>query len=97
MEAQNLFTEKTFFDTFGIEPKTNKVYGMQLDYHIKEYPQITDHILLELVCILSKTKGISFDGESTIEEIKEYVLKLLKWYRGDSLVNNQVRKLFEEG
>lgn len=46
--------EKQFFDTFGIEPKTNQVYGMQLDYHIEDYPQITDRILLELIKILSK-------------------------------------------
>ena len=46
--------EKQFFDTFGIEPKTNQVYGIQLDYHIEEYPEITDHILLELICILTR-------------------------------------------
>lgn len=36
--------EKQFFQCFGIEPKTNQVYGMQLDYHIDDYPQITSHI-----------------------------------------------------
>ena len=44
--------EKQFFDTFGIEPKTNQAYGVQLDYYIDDYPQITDRILLQLQEIL---------------------------------------------
>ena len=28
--------EKQFFDTFGIEQKTNQAYGIQLDYYIDE-------------------------------------------------------------
>ena len=52
--------EKQFFDTFGIEAKTNQVYGVQLDYHIDEYPQITDHILLELMELLMKQQATEF-------------------------------------
>ena len=51
---------KKFFDTFGIEAKTNQVYGVQLDYHIDEYPQITDHILLELMELLMKQQATEF-------------------------------------
>lgn len=46
--------EKQFFDTFGIEPKplfsTRNGYTDDAYY----YPQITDHILLELICICSQ-------------------------------------------
>ena len=43
-------TEKQFFDTFGIEER-------ELDYpdNFTYYPEITDHILLELTCIYNST------------------------------------------
>lgn len=48
--------EKTFFDTFGIEKKPvysgSRLYNPFLIGY--EYPQITDHILLELICILTR-------------------------------------------
>ena len=46
--------EKQFFDTFEVEPRTNQLYGMQLDYHIEDYPQITDSILVELICLCNR-------------------------------------------
>lgn len=52
--------EKQFFDTFGVEPKTNQVYGMQLDYHIEDYPQITDRILFKLMELLMKQQATEF-------------------------------------
>ena len=68
--------EKQFFDTFGIEPKTNQVYGMQLDYHIEEYPQLTDSMLLELICIdnqenVYKCRPLA----NNVEELKTYILE----------------------
>ena len=63
--------EKQFFDTFGIEPKTNQIYGIQLDYHINGYPQITDRILLELICILAK-QGIYLENMDGLFKMKTY-------------------------
>lgn len=92
--------EKTFFDTFGIEKKTNQVYGIQLDYHIEDYPQITDRILLELICIIS-SNPISILFEPMLSGIKEVELLkksiLLTCIANEDVIKHQVRTLFEEG
>ena len=53
--------EKTFLDTFGIKisrcTKDGNCYFQECskcDWYIHTYPQITDHILLELICILTR-------------------------------------------
>lgn len=87
--------KKQFFDTFGIEPKTNQVYGMQLDYHIEEYPQITDRILLELICILNTRPVYASNAHGTnVYDLKNYILKRCI-YEVDN-IKHQVRTLFEE-
>lgn len=88
--------EKTFFDTFGIEAKTNQVYGIQLDYHIDEYPQITDRILLGLICT---TKGLVITEDcNSVEQLKGGVLKvLINLAQVNNDIKHQVRTLFEEG
>ena len=91
--------EKTFFDTFEIEAKTNKVCGIQLDYHINEYPQITDRILLELICICNSTYINGYTNYfmatgKTKEELKEEILKKCIALSKD--IKHQVRTLFEE-
>ena len=85
--------EKQFFDTFGIEKKTNQVYGVQLDYHIEEYPQITDRILLELICIANKAY-IDLEG-TDIETMKNSLLENFIFFKRD--VYDDIKKLFEEG
>lgn len=64
----------------------------------KSYPQITDRILLELICILSKyqeNRGSILEiCEISLDEIKEEILKMLI-YRVDGC-KHQVRTLFEE-
>lgn len=90
--------EKQFFDTFGIEAKTNQVYGMQLDYHIDEYPQITDRILLKLLVIMTRYTDI-IEGFDSVQELKEFVLKDLMYsltQQECDIVKQQVRTLFEE-
>ena len=88
--------EKQFFDTFGIEPKTNQAYGIQLDYYIDEYPQITDRILLELICIHIKylTFGIL---SHNVEKLKNEILTDLRIKKDVGNIYNEVRTLFEEG
>lgn len=94
--------EKKFFDTFGIKEKTNKVYGVQLDYHIDDYPQITDHILLELICIATASEiTVEFKGIKNVEHLKEVVLNYCIKRYGYCLhkdkFKHKVRTLFEEG
>ena len=97
--------EKKFFDTFGIEEKTNKVYGVQLDYHIDDYPQITDSILLELICIhnqyLHPFSIYSEKKEFLKNDILECMINILNYFYEHEMgeyfrLKQQVRKLFEE-
>lgn len=60
----------------------------------KTYPQITDHILLELIIILGTICTI-FD--KNVDNLKENVLKNLIELSGGYHIYNQVRTLFGEG
>lgn len=86
--------EKTFFDTFGIEPIL-KTFAIQKDEQgeltyppIYEYPQFTDRIWLGLICILSEWRQYC-DSDYVIKAInidnlKEDILKdclyMSNWY-----------------
>lgn len=98
--------EKQFFDTFGIEPKL--VISLEdwesckdlprAEELFKHYPQITDHILLELMCILSESSiSISFDtlmlGASDVEKLKGYILLACMGFA--KYIKHQVCTLFE--
>ena len=111
--------EKKFFYTFGIEPKNISTreckYKITPEFcesdcldcknTIKEatYPQITDRILLELICILTKRFDYADQNWLTkcndIEELKINVLRLLLLctYSIIEKYKHQVRTLFEEG
>lgn len=83
--------EKQFFDTFGIEPigkkctcdvkdfaKCTTYYCTSCEKALKkEYPQITDRILLELICFNNRHYVTLEDliCPKNIETIKESVLK----------------------
>lgn len=106
--------EKQFFDTFGIEPKF-KTFAIKRDKQgeftyppIYEYPQITDRILLELICIKNKELiSIVQVRGNNLEELKSYILQTwAHWYtyysslpvhkeRADNF-KRRVRALFEE-
>ena len=65
----------------------------------KFYPQITDHILLELLVIMTRYTDI-IDGFDNVQELKEFVLKDLMYSLTQpecNIVKQQVRTLFEEG
>lgn len=73
--------EKTFFDTFGIEPKTiiEPRYSLNTEYYEKKvayYPQITDSILLELICILAK-QGIYLEDIDGLLKMKTYETRIV--------------------
>lgn len=80
--------EEKFFKTFGIEPDVSEVSYFTGNIG---YPQITDRILLELICILSKTLTYVIPVYN-IDELKQYVLSSCIRYC-DKL---QVKELFEE-
>ena len=90
--------EKQFFDTFGIEPRVISAPNFYWEDYVLEYPQITDRILLELICILSKyqkDRGSLLEiNEISLDEIKEAILEMLI-YRVDGC-KHQVKTLFEE-
>ena len=92
--------EKTFFDTFGIEPIR---YKRNVDdnamFMDKVYPQITDRILLGLLVIMTRYTDI-IEGFDSVQELKEFVLKDLMYSLTQpecDIVKHQVRILFEEG
>ena len=99
--------EKTFFDTIGIEPKIKQqCYHLcckalnckECDEATKIYPQITDHILLELIVIMTRYTDI-IDGFVNVRELKRVVLKELMYSLTQpecNIVKHQVRTLFEE-
>ena len=83
-------TEKQFFDTFGIEER-------ELDYpdNFTYYPQITDHILLELICIAHTSPVITFVSRD-VKSLKEEVLMVLCNWVNNRNIKQQVQALFEE-
>jgi hypothetical protein len=110
--------EKQFFSTFGIEPKTeicwcdsdNKI--CECEYDCDElrrsrkigYPQITDRILLELICIdFNENPYKCRGGQTSVDEVKERILSDFihefenNLYLDKENIKHQVRTLFEEG
>ena len=83
-------TEKQFFDTFGIEER-------ELDYpdNFTYYPEITDHILLELICIAHTSPVITFVSRD-VKSLKEEVLMVLCNWVNNRSIKQQVQALFEE-
>lgn len=83
-------TEKQFFDIFGIEER-------ELDYpdNFTYYPEITDHILLELICIAHTSPVITFVSRD-VKSLKEEVLMVLCNWVNNRNIKQQVQALFEE-
>ena len=100
--------EKTFFNTFGIEPDITSCYhNCKKDLNCKEcneakviYPQITDHILLELICILGNTSYflITDDGlPIDVDGLKKSVIHSLTLQAKvdkNKVLKHKVRTLF---
>lgn len=104
--------EKRFFDTFGIEPKyktcifkyckNKKEYDCEnCDDREWHYPQITDRILLELICL--NNIYLWETHTSTVNELKNVLLN--KYIEHVNLMAdenekqeyiNQVQSLFKE-
>lgn len=82
--------EKQFFDTFGIEER-------ELDYpdNFTYYPEITDSILLELICIAHTSPVITFVSRD-VKSLKEEVLMVLCNWVNNRNIKQQVQTLFED-
>ena len=107
--------EKQFFDTFGIEKTCNNKIINPANCPINKmrrccgcdwlnYPQITDRILLELICVHNtylEANLYSLDYESLGKEILEDLIEeqesreLKKDYVSDDM-KQQVQALFKE-
>ena len=96
--------ERQFFETFGIEPRP--IYSeLWADEWVKdEYPQITDRILLELLCIFNKAQHeiysdiniLEFDVDSLKNSVLKWSIWLNKAYK-KGYFKQQVQALFKEG
>lgn len=65
---------------------------------IKYHPQITDRILLELICILTKFYGeLVLEQFLDIKDLKEQVLNIFIRTSYKDNFKHQVQSLFEEG
>lgn len=109
--------EKQFFETFGIEPERLFICKREYHSEVStqptckgcneaieqgEYPQITDRILLELICILGNTNHFLITDEGSpidIDGLKKSVLHSLilqARFNKNKYLKQQIRKLFEE-
>ena len=92
--------EKQFFNTFNIEPigcNDNKNCTGVLDCTQcpnAKYPQITDHILLELICI-ARTSSVIIFVSRDVEKLKKEVLTVLCHWVNCRVIKQKVRTLFE--
>ena len=107
--------EKKFFDTFEIKPLKKNIPCSECEYRLEEcgcfycnreaYPQITDRILLELMCIhnqyLHPLTIYSTKKEFLKNNILECTIDITNYFyeheMGEySKLKHQVRTLFEE-
>ena len=105
--------EKQFFDTFELRYNscTDNFFNPcrfecdECPYHEERYPQISERILLELICILlSNNSPYMFKlGDWDVEKLKDTVLTMciklpdfLEWENASEYFKHQVRKLFKE-
>lgn len=100
--------EKQFFDAFGIEPKITSTAvgrGFYIEHNsVKKYPQITDSVLLELICIhhqYLRPFNICGEKEFLKNDILECMINILNYFyeheMGEySKLKQKVHVLFEE-
>ena len=105
--------EQQFFKVFGIEPKIYETNGRDIDdngdicsWYIEEiYPEITDRVLLELICIT--INHYDYPKINNVKHLKSktlsFLIKLKKEndYYGYKIQNKtlikKIQSLFREG
>lgn len=95
--ADKYITFDNYMNTFCPESDSGACFATcPFAYYKEEYPQITDRILLELICI---AMDVTDFGASDIDGLKEVVLEVLidgmKYYNPKKL-KHQVQALFED-
>lgn len=105
--------EEQFFDTFGIEAKQKcakpllkttsefcKAYKncVGCDYNDLKYPQITDRILLELICVANQYED--YPISTNIKNIQARTLRILlkteKFYKNYYGSDRRYKKLLKQ-
>lgn len=88
--------EKQFMEVFDIDNcRTCNYHGLECWECDDVYPQITDRILLELICITHASPVITFTSRN-IEDLKEEVLIVLCNWVNHKDIKQQVQTLFME-
>ena len=87
-----------YFNTIEEMDKANYwCFNMwELDEEDKDYPQITDHILLELICITHTSPVITFVSRD-VKSLKEEVLMVLCNWVSSRNIKQQVQAIFKGG
>ena len=102
--SKKMTIEEKFFKTFGIGKREYETPSREYDddgeicsYYVEEeYPEITDRVILELICILSNNNCCRADiiGWIEYEDLREIILRRIIVYKDE--VKSQVQALFEE-
>lgn len=88
--------EKTFFDTFGIEPKKVTIWNALPCYMSEEYPQISDKQYLELICIANHEDVYIELVGTDVETMKKNLLENFIHFKS-IIPRHQVQAIFEGG
>lgn len=87
-------TEKRFYEEFDILKINLEFEDDYGKYHSREknYPPITDRVLLELICVaFNQVQNIKIYRILTVESLKELILQKLIIFKSD--VYREVRKI----
>lgn len=100
--------EEQFFEVFGIPPLCCKKYLTNcmryncescenFDNTFSTYPQITDRILLMLICTLNKSRLVSAVNLSDVnyEDLKNTILKKNITILKNDFLNHEIRNEFK--
>ena len=98
--------EQEFFKVFGIEPKYIEGENLiEYSYGKLEYPEITDRVLLEIICIHSYFCGLGLNLSNLYvknpAELEAVIMQqIINWYQdkkyGHEKCKHQIQKLFKE-
>ena len=102
--------EQEFFKVFGINKHKIKMRdndGILYQTRERLYPEITNHRLLEMICIILNAEGLlTINTEGNIEDIKDFILRFLIGkvsknnpychYKTKNKIKQQIQQLFKE-
>jgi hypothetical protein len=107
--------EERFYKTFEVEPQKlcfngdcvakdeigydEKICDDRCIYIEREYPEITDRKLLEIICILNSTNGTNCTiyESKNISDLKKEILNECMSISDDIELKTKIQQLFKEG